>query len=272
MSAFQRKMLDSMALPDDAQLSGFRLLSGQNELAAECETWQDTIYHIAGQEYAISKEAENCMIVSPGGGKYGLVFARGHEMYILLNGKVYGGYGMINGPFFSPDDSASSFIYMDNGEFYIRIDDQVSGGYSEIFEPVFSPDGSRAGFIYEKGNQKFVDIDSKSYGAYYFASSPKFSRNSASFGFSFIRDGRHGICFNGEENFGYDAVGDFCLNSSGKIFIFIYQENGEFFININSGVILGPFHETRVLNRNDGGLSLVYRTGDSICLEKISDK
>ncbi len=269
---FHRKMLDSAALSDEANLTRFMLLSGQNELAAECETWQDTVYHINGQEYAISREAENCMIVSPGGAKYGLVFTRNNEMYILLNGTVYGGFGMINGPFFSPDDSVSSFIYMDKGEFFIRIDERVYGGYGEIFAPVFSPDGSRAGFIYETDNLKFVKIDTLTFGPYFFATAPKFSRNSVSFCFSFIRDGLHGVCYNGEEFFAYESIKGFSLNSSGKIFIFIYEENGEFFININSDVILGPFMDAHVLNRPDGGLSLVYRTGDGICLEKISDK
>ncbi|OHD56218.1 MAG: hypothetical protein A2Y33_00155 [Spirochaetes bacterium GWF1_51_8] len=270
MKPVQLTKLDSIALESGHPVTDFSLLSGHNTLAVSTDDAHEIVYRIDGERYSISKESEQCLFQSPGYTRYGLVFAKGMDMFILLDGAVSGPYDMINGPFFAPNDACTAFIFRKDHQCYISVEKQVFGGYDEIYAPRFSPDGTRFGFHFENGDDKFVCIDGKVFGPYSFVYTPRFSRDSSAFCYGFDKDQTSGVCVNGEEYTGFEKPGECLLNSSGDIFAFTFRRGNGIYVNISSLTELGPYKNAWLYNRPDGDLTLIHEEDGHIELEKIS--
>ena len=151
-----------------------------------------------------------------------------YEEYAVIDGKKFGPYEEVNGPYFSPDGSIVSYLYMKNWEHFIDVNGKTYDVYMEGYVPSYSPDNQHFAFTYVKGGKYYACIDGKSEGGYGDIEDVSFSADSSEYGYAYKKALQKYYMKVGKKDYGpFDSAYALHYSPNGKDFGFAYKKGGK---------------------------------------------
>jgi hypothetical protein len=190
-----------------------------------------------------------------------------YEEYVVIDGKKFGPYEQVLGPYFSGSGSFAAFLYMKNWKHFIDINGKTYDVFQEGHIPSYSPDGKRFAFVYVKSGKYYANIDGKSEGGYGDIQPVLFSADGSEYGYAYKKDLQKFYMKAGKKDYGpYDSAYGLYYSPSGKDFGFACKKGGKVVKNeYGTKSVAGGSWYMNITGKEYGPYDgVLYRNGNAI--------
>ncbi len=108
--------------------------------------------------------------------------------YVVINGKRYGGYEHMSGPYFNEDGSLFGYSYGEHNTRYFKINNVTYGPFVMLHDVVFGKNKNFAFLVYHSTSKGYyVNINGKFSGPYAYVNNLKFYNNGTRYFYTYVK-------------------------------------------------------------------------------------